>query len=388
MVTREFRNLRLILKRDSAPPGRGWYTLFPFILTERYNFERLRWSLDDRDSLVLARICLEPYSERPLDEKGLSQIRDILEFFKKYKKDVILRFVYDDEGKGLLYEPDNIELIKEHMRQIGKVIVPYADNILTLQGIFVGSWGEMHTSRYLSDENIKSLILTLYYATEGKLRLAVRKPSQRQMLESLNMPELIKLIGFYNDAMTASATDYGTFDDNPIKRELQRRYVSECCGKVDGMGILCGGEAVNPNDLNDFESAEKYLRRLKVTYLNRQYDDNVLAKWKQLGMFDRIGEKLGYRIELKKVKPGLFGKRREEGVVDFILENVGYAPFYEPFDMVALTRDGKDKIYANQVKPGLPALETCTFTFKMKDLPPHGEIFLERVRDGRIIHIY
>ena len=99
-------------------PSRGWYNIFPFRLKKDYDFE------------------------------AIGQINDILEFFKKYDREVILRFVYDEDGKGLENEPDSINLVKRHISQIGEAVLPFKSNILTMQGALIGSWGEMHTSRY------------------------------------------------------------------------------------------------------------------------------------------------------------------------------------------------------------------------------------------------
>ena len=61
------------------------------------------------------------YHSMPLDETALNSIRDILSFFVHYKKDVILRPVYDREGKGLEAEPESFELVLTHLIQIGEV---------------------------------------------------------------------------------------------------------------------------------------------------------------------------------------------------------------------------------------------------------------------------
>lgn len=54
---------------------------------------------------------------------------------------MILRFTYDNTGQGLLAEPDEIQQIVIHIRQIGSLLRQYADDILLLQGLFIGSWG-------------------------------------------------------------------------------------------------------------------------------------------------------------------------------------------------------------------------------------------------------
>lgn len=61
---------------------------------------------------------------------------------------MILRVCYDTEGKGMEREPQRIFVVQRHMQALGSLAERYADAILTVQGVFVGSWGEMHTSRF------------------------------------------------------------------------------------------------------------------------------------------------------------------------------------------------------------------------------------------------
>ena len=62
---------------------------------------------------------LQKFREKPLDEQAIYNIKTILYFFASHKKDVILRPVYDREGKGLEAEPESFELVLTHLIQIG-----------------------------------------------------------------------------------------------------------------------------------------------------------------------------------------------------------------------------------------------------------------------------
>lgn len=73
-------------------------------------------------------------------------------------------------------------------------------------------------------------------------------------------------------------------------------------------GVLCGGEAVNDNVYNDGANAQEYLRKLHVTYLNSQYDDKVLNKWKDCGIYEKISRSLGYCINIESIKTTFTGK--------------------------------------------------------------------------------
>ena len=113
-------------------PSRGWYNIFPFRLKKDYDFEELKWSLKKNEGIVLARICIGDFKDRELDEKAIGQINDILEFFKKYEREVILRFVYYEDGKGLENEPVNRKLGRDAHIEIcryNEYKNPYGSNV-------------------------------------------------------------------------------------------------------------------------------------------------------------------------------------------------------------------------------------------------------------------
>lgn len=138
-------------------PGRGWYQLYSFSATESIHPEELKWSLDAQDALALVMIDIGAYKGKPIDAEGLANIRSILEFFSKAEKDMILRIVYDREGKGLEREPAFFSQIIEHIRQVGPIVSEYAEHTLIVQGFLLGSWGEMHSSRYLTEDKLLKL---------------------------------------------------------------------------------------------------------------------------------------------------------------------------------------------------------------------------------------
>ena len=45
-----------------------------------------------------------------------------------------------------------------HMEQLGEVFSEYEDQIYIVQGVLVGNWAEMHSSRYLTRENYLKLV--------------------------------------------------------------------------------------------------------------------------------------------------------------------------------------------------------------------------------------
>lgn len=291
-------------------PSKGWYGLYPFVISEEPDFDNLVWSLADGDVIALVRIDIgrrQPGvgTGTPFTDAELDRADRILTWFEKHSREVILRITYDTEGKGMEHEPSLIKNVSGHMRQLGPVIAAHADNIIVHQGIFVGSWGEMHDSKFLSENAVCELYETLVSACGNKVRIAVRTPMQHRFI----MKHLTRYMGtgnadtdtdnaymdtdilrpaLYNDAILSSEDDMCTYAGG---RTVWADYQDEVCTYA-----VCGGEAIHDNPLNDYDNAVKELANMHITYLNRQYDMAVLDKWRSNNGYDYIGTHLGYRF--------------------------------------------------------------------------------------------
>ena len=318
-------------------PGCGWYHLYTFNAAQ--TGEPLYIACEEEE-LVLLRIDIGAFRDKPISEPSLEWIRRILAFFREKRKGMILRFSYDLEGKGLEKEPGSIRLVEEHMQQIGEVIREYADDIFAVQGILIGNWGEMHGSRYLTPDAFRTLTDTMIKAVDGACPVAVRKPAQwREMTLGWTEQEKKKLT-LFNDGIFGSETDLGTYGtlspETPGQKICSREeelewQKNEMCGK------FCGGEAIwgSGAEPAPFVSAPKAmadLERMHISYLNSTYDLRRLEQWKAETVEDEsgleaIGKRLGYRFVVEGVE---FVSEREE--LQITLENKGFAELTEEAD--------------------------------------------------------
>lgn len=380
-------------------PKRGWYSIFPFVLPKKPDFTELSYCLKPTESIVLVRICIKNYNNFVLDDNALTLFSEILDFFKRHKKDIILRITYDDEGNGLLYEPDTISLIETHIKQLCPIIRDYSSYILTTQGIFIGSWGEMHTSRYLGSKELARLFLDFYEASSGSVKMAVRTPNQLRSLElelkklaPAKYKDILSLMGLYNDAITASETDFGTYSENE-SRELELQFQNSLCSMVYN-----GGEAVNPNPLNDGSNAINALKTMHISYLNSQHDLAVLDKWKNetlpksyggLTVWDYISTHLGYCMVLSHAR---LDKHTHDRLAVYV-RNDGFASLYDKvrLKITAVNLQGESfNIYSEPVDFIFAENDHC-FDCDISSLTA-GEYklscVLERISDKREITFY
>jgi hypothetical protein len=170
--------------------------------------------------------------------------------------------------------------------------------------------------------------------------MAVRRPSQHRELHSelsarrLPADEIMSMVGIYDDALMASVDDYGTFDLSDI--EADKNYVVKVA-----QNLPVGGEAVNANIENDGQKAILYLKKLHISYLNSQYDLQVLDKWKNeqmptgISIYDYITKNLGAVLQIRKIKEDIIGK-----YVRITVVNTGFAALYQDAYLIISNEEG------------------------------------------------
>ncbi len=314
--------------------------------------------------LCLVEINLLAFNEMPLSEYAISNIERIFRYFILRKKQMIVRFVYDWEGKGILNEPKDISIILNHMKQLSPLLKEHSNSIYILQGLFIGSWGEMHSSRYLSERNMTRLAKHLYECAGDNTQIALRCPSFWRMIFQTYKP-LDTETGYrdiqrarfslFNDGMMASEVDFGTYGDisamdsktysDKWVRADELKFQSELCNYVSN-----GGEVINECAYNDAAPAISTLRDMRVSYLHSEYDEQVLNKWKtskagsvnalwkDKTAYEYIIAHLGYRFTIEEVSLSLTSDKNGNLELSVRITNMGFAPCYHKFQVKFLIR--------------------------------------------------
>lgn len=285
-------------------PECGWYQLYGYTLQPDTHIgeDKLYVTISDGKGysyrLALLEFNLSAYADKDLDASAKANIEQVFQTFASTKMKLIIRFLYDWDGNGQKNEPEKISFIKRHMEQAGEILNEYKDQIYTTQGIFIGSWAEMHGSKFMSAEDMTSLILTFAKNTDPSIFLSVRTPAHYhtifQQLEEypekyaeyqITSEELKKRLGLFNDGLFGSYSDLGTYQSVDAvssdfekfgKRQKELSFQEELCQKVPN-----GGEAVGGNELSSGASAVADLAKMHISYLNHIYDLKVIDRWKE-----------------------------------------------------------------------------------------------------------
>lgn len=394
-------------------PLRGWYSIYTFQAEEPVNMEELKWSIRKDETLVLVLFDIRAYRKKDLDETVLRNMDAILTFFTEQKKDILFRPVYDREGRGLENEPDSFEQVLGHLSQIGRVIREGNYSLYVFQGLLIGSWGEMHTSTFLSEEQLKRMKETIAPYLGNEVFLAVRTPAQLRTLEGEGIVqdgrkhadrETRCPLTLFDDGIFGSSTHLGTFGTmtragagwtGAWTREEELGFIHQ----IAETGPV-GGEAVAPEKEERKNLLEKggpetqlyadrirsELEKLQITYLNNAHDLRLLDQWKKIliqkegawqgkNLYDFIGVHMGYRLLVKRVQAETAGRKKVYLRVE--IENIGFANLYRQTEIVLLLADHEKELWqhsfqteAGKWKPG----ECCAF--ELTERAEAGEIFI------------
>ena len=306
--------------------------------------------------LMLLEINLKNYANQSISQSALNQLDNILSECKTAKKQIILRFLYDWNGNAIVTEPSDLNKIKEHIKQVSTTVNKYKDTIYILQGVFTGNNGEMHATNYGNDNQVRELIEQLADVTDKSIFLAVRTPAHlRSILHNKNALSstdaysgtLASRLGLYNDGMLGSVYDLGTYDDTPFEdpsdfsekgtRDEELRFQDALCQYVPN-----GGEVTVDNSYNDLDNAVSDLSLMHVSYLNADYDYNVLNKWKNsiytkdnvfpnANGYKYIQAHLGYRYVLQDSHFDFHSFVGDDATLYLTIANIGFAPAYKEF---------------------------------------------------------
>lgn len=379
-------------------PGCGWYHVYAFKVEKQPDFEELKWCLYQEETFALLVLDIGKYANDLIAEEALKHIHAILCFFSKEKKDMILRFVYDMEGKGIEKEPMSQKQIEKHMKQIGTLLREFQDDVYMVQGLLLGSWGEMHNSKFLGEESLKHLAQIYRKAVGESTFMAVRTPMQwRSIYTSKEFEKERERMGLFNDALFSSKTDMGTYAEEEMKqsewtkawgREKELEFQEQLCTSVPN-----GGEALGEACYSDMDTAVKLCYRMHLSYLNSTYDSRVLDKWKSseyqgMNGYDYIGIHLGYRFIIRDTS--LCGKKKQE--LQIVIENAGFANLYEEAEVMLILKEPAQKnvkVIKIAADPrGWNSTEKITLRVELELLSiGNYELFLEMIRkkDGRTI---
>ena len=338
-------------KESFRNSSKGWYRIFYFDICEKPDYAEIEKETVPSHSLAMIFVDISSLKTDEISEEVRENLNGILNFFSERNYDIILRFAYDRVGKAMETEPSRFDRILMHANQLTDTVNENHKGVFILQGLMLGNWGEMHTSRYISDERFAQ-VYEIYNKVDESIFLAVRKPLQWRILNreyaKTNSLEGIRS-GIFDDGMFGSDTDLGTFGTRS-KADVGYRSEWIPSEEYEFLNILSkkcpvGGECVLDKEktYSEFSAMIAKLEKSGVTYLNEEHDKALIDLWKSTKyqgsgiwkdetVFDYINAHLGYRFVINDVK----FKKDKNGFlnVSVTVRNTGFAPMYQAGDVL------------------------------------------------------
>lgn len=325
-------------------PERGFYNPIGFNMKQDNNV-----AISPKGNLVHLRVGIGDFSGKFNDEKQdkeftdnmINSLNETLENIKKKNGNVIIRFAYDN-FEGIDDAEPSFDMILTHIKQLAPVFNKNKDVISYVELGFFGPWGEMHTSKICTTENVSQAIDEILKNTPSSIKIGVRTPEYYAAWKNIDRNELDKdvskkdtdsyRIGMYNDGYLGSESDLGTFKN----REVEIKWLEK-----QAKHTLYGGEVVANRATGEALNTVAYISqegfKTHTTYLNSKWNNTVLDNWKKetyngedelykgQNGYLYVENHLGYRFVLKQSK--ITSRIYERGLFksDLKIENVGFS---------------------------------------------------------------
>lgn len=284
-----------------------------------------RWRITEGVTLVYRIFYLEKFAAQDtIDSEYLGLVANDLAVAKESGVKLIVRFAYSSSSSS----DAPAARVLRHIGQLAPVLNRTAGVIAAWQAGFIGQWGEWYyTDNFSSDPSRPWVVSDNDWANRGQvldallreaaagIRIQVRYPAIKQRLAP-NSPR----IGLHDDCFLASADDYGTFTS-----DSDRTWLAEQTQTVPMSGETC---AVNV-PRSSWASAQADLRTYHWSFLNADYNTDVLNSWGQ----DGLGEarlRLGYRLRLVTTTTPTYTAADGTISLSIALTNDGYAAPFRP----------------------------------------------------------
>ena len=315
--------------RKILNPERGFYVQFDSAHTEDSDVYKMSELRKHGMTITLIGFDIKDFVNTPISDAKLAELDNVLYRARNLGLKVIFRAAYGYTSASRNYDPKDIAQVKAHIQQIAPIINRYKDIVFVVQAGFLGAWGEWHSSNLLTGNNAadtfirNQILLTLLEQLDPSIPVDLRRP--RFIRDAIAAGFDVGRLGLHNDALLSTADDMGTYDDPIFDREGELAWANQIL--LSGVN---GGEMPLLGPFSQVENAMNELNQLHISYLNHEYNKEVLAYWKTQ-KFDTgtalsyIDRHLGYRLGITSVTVPEKMKANESMHFKVTMLNAGFA---------------------------------------------------------------
>ena len=321
-----------------ANPERGFYKHTETHSTGYSNLSQstlTSYRTNSNISLILRVFYLENFVNSSISSAYLTSMQADFVKIRAAGLKCIVRFAYADHNDpGVPHDATKARILA-HITQLQPILQANSDVISVMQAGFIGSWGEWYytdnfgmTPTATDYINRKAVVDALLLAVPNRMA-QIRTPSLKMNIFNSTTPlsltqaytaTNIARVGHHNDCFLASSSDYGTYKNIATEYpylEQETKY------------LPMGGETCAVNaPRSQCATAMLEMAKFHWSYMNIDYNENVISAFQSDNCFTSMQNRLGYRFELVS---GSFANTAAIGTampVTIKIKNTGFAtPF-------------------------------------------------------------
>jgi hypothetical protein len=309
-------------------------------------------------TLMFRYFNLDDYTASDISGDYLVGMKKDFDILRQAGMKVVMRFSYH-ENMSPPYGDAPIDIVLRHIEQVKPILQENSDVILVVQAGIIGAWGEWYyTNYYASSPGVifpehwalrRQIVNALLDAIPPNRQVEVRTPGYKRILLENDQPVSeqqaysdlpIARIAHHNDCFVSSPDDYGTYDDTLVDKaylEAETKYT------------MIGGETCNPDPpYSDCPNSLFEMRRFHWTYLNWDYNTQLLNGWRAQGCFPEVERKMGYRYRMVEADIQDSARPGGEFQVNLTIINEGWSNPVNPRKIELVIRNketGKEFVY-------------------------------------------
>lgn len=369
---------------DVTNPERGFY--YPYTLSGSSNSitaSTVKSKRKQGHTIMYLQYRPTKYMESDLPGSFLTNMQKDMDGLREGGAKCVLRFSYkDNESESNKPWDAEEKWVMRHIEQIKPILQKNEDVIMVFQAGFVGVWGEwyftdhfgMNPKTFEQYQPRRRVLEAMLNALPVSRQVAVRTPDFKLGMYGLSLKDtltsatghdgsILSRIGGYNDCFMSSADDWETYASTKSRKFWQGDTRYTFMG-----GETCAEYYEDGKSYCDCEPSIRDMERYHWTYLNIDYNKNVLNRWKTQKCYSEVQRRLGYRIVVENVKhtPEPVGGQPFKFVMYF--RNDGFSAFQNPRDakLVFVSSNGTETSFElgsdpRTWHPGRHRVET-TFT--------------------------
>ena len=346
-------------------PDQGFYN--PIIVT--LTPSSISYGKSNPDQIYHLRCDISQFSKIVNGEKDkeltnitLIKLEEFLSKIKSENKNAVIRFSYDKGYDGNTNSEPSMEMIEMHIKQLSTVLNKFYYTLTAIEAGMLGPWGEMHTSDIATEAN-KAKVFKYWLLNTKNIPILARTPKAIFYYFGKNLEQMEKYeikeddegynLGVFNDCYLSSDTDVGTYRYN---RTREVNWLSR-----QNEHLPYGGETCKVDKISDLDNAIPEMYKLGLSYLNIDYNKNVITKWKNLTYdsslgkdsiyygvsgFDYIKTHMGYRLVLRSLN--ITYKKGDKFELNINIDNVGFGNLIKPKNIDIIFTDMSNNILSTK----------------------------------------